>query len=174
MRVNNAILVALLAVAGFGAGMMLGRRLALRPASTAAGAQTAPAAGTRTNAQPAIKARSQPGEPGRSHALREPMSLAEIEAAMQQTIRRGGGRANRILNDLVRSANPADIPQLLAFVEKLPIAKVVVASSQATYGEAKYRCKSPTCLTAARDEADLIRYPDLLGAKENVCTDGLP
>jgi dTDP-L-rhamnose 4-epimerase len=49
----------------------------------------------------------------------------------------------------------------LIVAEKLPISKVVVASSQATYGEAKYRCDSASCATAACDEGDLIRYPDL-------------
>ena len=46
---------------------------------------------------------------------------------------------------------------------KLPIHKVVVASSQATYGEAKYRCPNPSCpQTARRSGPDrAARYPEL-------------
>src|SRR5581483_3690037 len=46
---------------------------------------------------------------------------------------------------------------------RLPIEKVVVASSQATYGEAKYRCANAACpLTVASFGSDAaVRYPDL-------------
>src|SRR5579875_931783 len=46
---------------------------------------------------------------------------------------------------------------------RLPVQKVVVASSQATYGEAKYRCANGSCpLTVAAAGPDAaVRYPDL-------------
>jgi dTDP-L-rhamnose 4-epimerase len=63
---------------------------------------------------------------------------------------------------------------------RLPVQKVVVASSQATYGEAKYRCPNPTCPQTARTGgADAaMRYPDLrpeaqlrVGQWELLCPD---
>src|ERR1035438_2447818 len=99
MRVTNAILVLLLALAGFGAGTMLGRRLTLRQASMAASEQTAAALGTSNNPLPSLKARKQTGEVSRTAGQREPMSLAEVEAAIQKAMRRYGGRGYKELND---------------------------------------------------------------------------
>jgi len=51
----------------------------------------------------------------------------------------------------------------LIVAHKLPIQKVVVASSQAVYGEAKYACPNPDCphtLRAPGPDA-AVRYPDL-------------
>lgn len=47
--------------------------------------------------------------------------------------------------------------------QRLPIQKVVVASSQATYGEAKYHCPNPDCPQTARasEPEGAVRYPDL-------------
>jgi dTDP-L-rhamnose 4-epimerase len=46
---------------------------------------------------------------------------------------------------------------------KLPIQKVVVASSQAVYGEAKHHCPNPDCPQTARATGPdgAVRYPDL-------------
>ena len=46
---------------------------------------------------------------------------------------------------------------------KLPIQKVVVASSQATYGEAKYRCANPGCPGTRPEQGSdaAVRYPNL-------------
>ncbi len=43
---------------------------------------------------------------------------------------------------------------------RLPVRKVVVASSQATYGEAKYECLSPACPTTV-EQGTRVRYPPL-------------
>ena len=44
--------------------------------------------------------------------------------------------------------------------KRLPIRKVVVASSQATYGEAKYECRNDVC-PLTRTEGRCVRYPPL-------------
>jgi len=49
----------------------------------------------------------------------EPASLAEIEAAIQKAVRMTSNRGYKALNELVQKVNPADIPQLLVFAEKL-------------------------------------------------------
>ncbi len=51
---------------------------------------------------------------------------------------------------------------------RLPIEKVVVASSQATYGEAKYRCPNPACpITVQASSQDAaVRYPELRPEKQ--------
>ncbi len=55
----------------------------------------------------------------------------------------------------------------LIVAHNLPVRKVVVASSQATYGEAKYRCPNPSCpLTTGRRGADAERYPELRPEKQ--------
>ncbi len=47
--------------------------------------------------------------------------------------------------------------------QKLPIQKVVIASSQSTYGEAKYHCTTPDCPLTGQDLGphSVVRYPDL-------------
>lgn len=51
----------------------------------------------------------------------------------------------------------------LIVAHTLPVRKVVVASSQATYGEAKYRCANPECprTREASGPDAAARYPDL-------------
>ncbi len=44
---------------------------------------------------------------------------------------------------------------------KLPIQKVVVASSQAVYGEAKYTCPQAACPQTSADASGAVRYPAL-------------
>jgi hypothetical protein len=117
MRRNNALLVALLAVASFGAGVTIGWKLGLRKDSPSA--QIAPAAGAQAGPSTAIKGRPTSSSPGKMAGARDPISLAEIEAAILKAVHRGGNRASKTLNDLVQSVNPPDIPQLLVFVDKL-------------------------------------------------------
>ena len=71
---------------------------------------------------PAIKRRPKTGGSGTAAGRVEPASVAEIEAALQKAIRMGSGRGYKTLNDLVQKVNPSDIPELLAFVEKMPSA----------------------------------------------------
>src|SRR6202142_372064 len=117
MRANSVILIALLALAGFGAGMLVGGRLGSSKASKAAAAPSSPA-----DHLPAIKPHRRIGVPGPAGAAPEPASLAEIEAALQKAVRMTSGRGFKALNELIQKVNPSDIPQLLAFVEKLPSA----------------------------------------------------
>jgi len=46
--------------------------------------------------------------------------------------------------------------------QHLPVRKVVVASSQSTYGEAKYECWNDAC-PATREEGRCVRYPPVRG-----------
>ena len=117
MKTNSVILLALFTLAGFGAGMIVGGRLASPKTSTTA---SVPATGTPdADRLPAIKARPRTGPASTGAGVSEPASLAEIEAAIQKAIRRTGNRGYRTLNELMQKVNPSDIPQLLAFAEKL-------------------------------------------------------
>jgi len=44
--------------------------------------------------------------------------------------------------------------------QRLPLRKIVVASSQAVYGEGKYRCAGP-CAGAGEDRGDAVRFPSM-------------
>src|ERR1019366_1847572 len=118
MRANSLLLVALLTLTGFSAGMIIGGHLA----STKAATVRSPSARLRVETQgsrvPAIKRHPKTGGSGTTASQREPASVAEIEAALQKAIRMGSGRGYKTLNDLVQKADPSDIPELLAFVEK--------------------------------------------------------
>src|ERR1019366_8475358 len=115
MRANSFILIALLTLAGFGAGMLVGGRLGSFKAATVAAAPPSPA-----DHLPAINPHRKCGASGRTGAAPEPASIAEIEAAIQKAVRMISGRGYKALNELMLKVNPSDIPQLLAFVEKLP------------------------------------------------------
>ena len=119
MRANSLILFALLALGGFGAGIIMGGRLA-SPRAPAAPSPSAPTgADTQGNGWPAIKGRPKAGGSGTATSSREGASVAEIEAALLKAIRMGTCRAYKTLNDLVQKVSPSDIPELLAFVEKM-------------------------------------------------------
>ena len=117
MRANSLILVALLALAGFGAGLFIGGRLAATKASTAGSAATSP-----SDRLPAIQTRPKTAASDTIAGAPEQASLAEIEAALQKAIKMTSGRGYKALDELVKKVNPSDLPQLLAFVEKLPSA----------------------------------------------------
>src|ERR1039458_2419358 len=117
MKTNSVILLALFTLAGFGARMIVGGRLGSPKTSTTA---SVPTAGTPDAERlPAIRPRPRTGAATTSAGASEPASLAEIEAAIQKAIRRSGNRGYRTLNELMQKVSPSDIPQLLAFVEKL-------------------------------------------------------
>jgi len=118
MRANSLLLVALLTLAGFGSGMIIGGRLASSQGATLRSPKTTVSAETSGNALPTFKRRATPGGVGATPGLRDPDSLGEIEAALQKAVRTGRGRAFKTLNDLVQKVKPSDLPELLAFVEK--------------------------------------------------------
>lgn len=118
MKANSIILAALLTLAGFGAGMFVGGQLASSKASTAA-AVPASSPGKARDRLPTIRVRSKASGADSAPGAGEPASLAEIEAAIQKAIRLSSNRSYKAINELMRKVNPADIPQLLAFVEKL-------------------------------------------------------
>src|ERR1035438_3572352 len=117
MRANSVLLVALLTLASFGAGLFIGGRFASTKSSRTATAATTPAA-TQADRLPAIKARPKTTASGLSADVSGPASLAEIEAAIQKAIRKGDNRGYKTLNELILKVNPSDIPQLLSFVVK--------------------------------------------------------
>jgi dTDP-L-rhamnose 4-epimerase len=52
----------------------------------------------------------------------------------------------------------------VALEEKIPLSKVVVASSQAVYGEGKYRCPNVKCQSSGKDGR--VFYPDIRSAEQ--------
>ena len=118
MRANSLILVALLTLAGFGAGMIIGGRLASPKPAAVRSSSVSAGSDAQGNRLPAIKRRPKSGGSGMAAGPFEPSSVAEIEAALQKAIRMGSGRAYKTLNDLVQKVDPSDMPELLAFVEK--------------------------------------------------------
>ena len=116
MRANSLLLIALLTVAGFGAGLIVGGRL-ISP-RTPGGFSGSASYTVQTNRLPPVKHRPKTVGTGTATGHGQPASIAEIEATIQKAIRMGSGRIYKTLNDLVQKANPADIPELLAFIEK--------------------------------------------------------
>ncbi len=52
----------------------------------------------------------------------------------------------------------------VAVGEKIPLSKVIVASSQAVYGEGKYRCPNVKCQSSGKDGR--VFYPDIRSAEQ--------
>jgi hypothetical protein len=67
-----------------------------------------------------MNARPRAGNSGTPAGSGEAASVAEIEASLQKTMRMGWERACTALHDVIQKVNPSDIPELLAFGEKLP------------------------------------------------------
>src|ERR1039457_4525400 len=102
MRTNSLLLVALLTLAGFGAGMIIGGRLgSSRPATIPAASTGAGAPGGRL---PRLNPRPRIGGSGTAEASRESASVAEIEAGLHKAMRMGGGRSSKALNELIQKA----------------------------------------------------------------------
>src|ERR1035441_9556639 len=107
MRANSVLLVALLTLASFGAGLLIGGRLASTKSSRTAAAATSLAA-NQADRLPAIKARPKTTASGTNAFASEPASLAEIEAAIQKAIRKGDNRGYKTLNELVLKVNRSE------------------------------------------------------------------
>jgi hypothetical protein len=111
MRANSVILVGLLMLAAFGAGMVIGGHLGSPRAPADAAVSTA-GTGAPGDLAPVVKAPSTPEGAG------EAASLAELEAALQKALGGPDRRGYDALMDLIKKVIPADIPQALALVEK--------------------------------------------------------
>ena len=111
MRTNSVMLAALLALAVFGAGIIVGGRLAARRAATSPSPTNSASAGAQAGGLPAMKARPRVGSSGAAAASGE-ASVAEIEAALQKLARLNGAQANRKGSDQ-RLVWPAQTPVVL-------------------------------------------------------------
>jgi len=80
MRANSLLLVALITLTGFGAGMIIGGHLASTKAATVRSPSARLSAETQGSLLPAIKRHPKTGGSGTTASQREPTSVAEIEA----------------------------------------------------------------------------------------------
>ena len=118
MKTNSVLLVALLTLAGLGAGMIIGGRLSSPRNPVAA---SAPASGTGEVQQLPAVTPARPADSAIATAPPPPSAApADVVAELQRAIRARSGRSRRALNDLVQKLNPADLPRLLALVEQWP------------------------------------------------------
>jgi hypothetical protein len=106
----------LLAVAGFVAGLLLGRQ----HTKTSVPAETTLAA-TADNTAPALPTVNvKPRAARAADAASDPMSLAEVEAALLELPNLPRSKMWERVNEIAKAIHPTDIPQALAFAAKLP------------------------------------------------------
>ena len=85
MRTNRVIVVALLALAIFGAGVIVGERLGSRRAAANPFPTKSASGGLHVTHLPGMNARPRVDNSGTAAASGEPGSVAEVEAALQKT-----------------------------------------------------------------------------------------
>jgi len=147
MKANSLILIALLTLAGFGAGMIIGGRLGSPRPPTAASPSTSPAVGTQADRLPAIKPRPKPTGPGKTETALEPASVVEIEAALQKAVRMSGSRSYKALNDLIQKINPADIPNCWPSSRSSPPPTTRPSCARCSWGAGRKPTSLPPWLT---------------------------
>ncbi len=121
MTSKNIIPVALLTVASFGFGIILGPRL--HRAKMAVGSSTHTSLMATNPARSAsVYAALDFSETNTSNAtaLGHFSTLSEIEKAVQDAARSGRSQRYKVLSDIVQSVDPAQIPQVISFIQKLP------------------------------------------------------
>ncbi|MFO1515027.1 MAG: hypothetical protein U1F83_19330 [Verrucomicrobiota bacterium] len=119
MKPITLLFTVLLAVAGFGAGLLVGRQHAPSSASTAPTAATGAASNETPLPAVNVKTRATAAS-NKSGPDSGRMSLAEVEAALLELPKLSRSKVWERLNEIAKAVDPADIPQVLAFATKLP------------------------------------------------------
>ena len=118
MKPITLFFVVLLAVAGFGAGVLVGRHGGKTNAKATDAAVT-PAIAPEAGKLPAVKAKPHPS--ATTYKSGPWMSLAEIETALAELKSSSRSKLWERVNEIARAVDPADIPQVMALVAKLSL-----------------------------------------------------
>jgi hypothetical protein len=121
MKPITLLCATLLAVASFGAGLVVGRH---HPKSTGV-SETSPAASNSTmpgQPLPAINAKPRrvATASDKSELPARRLSLAEIESALAELKGLSRSKLWERVNEIVKGVDPADIPRVMAMLAKLP------------------------------------------------------
>ncbi len=114
MKPITLFFAVLLAVVGFGAGVLVGRPGWKTPSILTKASRDSSAAAPDANKLPAVKVKSRP-----AHAAAH-LSLAEIETALTELKSLSRAKLWEHVNEIAKAVDPADIPQVMALVAALP------------------------------------------------------
>ena len=119
MKPITLFFAVLLAVAGFGAGILVGRHGAKANSTPTEVLPDPNASAPDANKLPAVMVKSRPAPAaGAKSATR--LSLAEIESALAELKGFSRSKLWERVNEIVKSVDPADIPSVMALLSKLP------------------------------------------------------
>src|SRR5437870_3366858 len=117
MRKNLLSSLALILI-GLAAGVGIGRITSAHRSPAANPVVSLPATKTGPKVLPAVE--SQPKSAQAEKLPGKKLPLAEVEAAIQAALKKGVAHRSEAFNEIVQSIEPADIPQVLSIVEKIP------------------------------------------------------
>src|ERR1035437_474264 len=123
MKPNVLLATILLALAGFSAGILVGRRHFVSPIPSASGKVSATRSKSNLPTLPANNT-SAPQKSGDATARPAKMSPEEVVTALKSAMKEYSRRRSEAINKVLTALDPADLPQILALVEKIPSAQM--------------------------------------------------
>src|ERR1043165_1790602 len=120
MKASGSAFVLLVAAVSLGAGIVIGKRISARDRSGAA--ETAAASIERNNSPklPPVKTPTKRGAAGPADYRIHKISVAEARTRLDELFKKPMFRRYEAMNDFVKSIEAADIPEVIAMVEKTP------------------------------------------------------